>query len=847
MFRELRLAFRQFGKAPLVFGIVVATLALGIGANIAIFALLDSVLLRTLPVPRPSELVWLTNTGAYGTEAYSPAALFKAYRDDQQLPATLIAFNGPQPYELRHDLVTTTVEGELVTGNYFATLNVQPSVGRLMAADDELSAPEVVLGYAFWKREFQEDAAVVGKQIIISGLPYTVVGVAPEGFFGTVVGNSPDLYFPIPADGPMTATDLVIMARLRPGTTPAQLQAALGPDFQRISNERVTRVAAVLPALAPLIRQLFTRPVVFDASRGISQLRVRLALPLRILMSVVVLVLLIGCINLASLLIMRGTRRRKDFSLRLALGATRWDIARGVLVETVLMVAAGCAFGVLVGDVLLKVLTLSIAQDAMPGVVHTAPISLSAGLNARVFLFAVLLLGVTTLLSGLAPALLTMRGGVGDELKMSGYQLTRKSSRFGRVLAVSQIAVLVVLLFGASLLLHSFHRLETAQVGFNTDHTAVLTLKEAPPTLSEQEAKSYEHRLHDFETQFAARAAALPGVESVALSSAAPMSGAEGAPVDVAVATNPNPARLHPDVFYSWVSPGYFRTLQIPILAGREFSAEDSTRGAVQNAVINRTLAQRLFGDRDVLGQRFRVALTGQIFEVIGVAEDARFHDLREGPVPLFYHPVASARVIEIRGNADPAILAGTLRQLAASIDKGVAVESVNTMRQQIGHSLYRDRLVARFTGWFGVLALTFAVLGIYGLLASEVRRRTAEIGVRMAMGATARRIFEMVVGRGVRFGFAGTAVGGTIAACLTYVFRSIAFGADAFNHYKPGATGAENFIHIDKAFLYGISPWDPLTCIAVPVLVMAVCAVAAFVPARRASVVNPNEALRAE
>jgi predicted permease len=669
---DAKLAIRHFAKTPLTTGVVIATLALCIGANSAIFSVIDALLLRPLPVEQPQRLVWITNTGAYGTEAFSPTPLFSAYTDRCSVCDGVLAFVGPEKWSITRAGTVESAQAEIVSGSYFAVLGVRPFFGRTLTTEDERSHnPVAVISFNYWKHTFESSPTVIGQVIRFGDNAFTIVGVTPPEFFGTVVGSSPDLFVPLAATPALQRSSVVIMGRLKPGVTLAQAQSTIEPLFEEFSAERIEAVASRAPQLAPLIRQLFVRSVVLNASNGISQLRIQIGLSVRILMCIVALVLLIGCVNLASLLFMRGIQRRKEFAVRTALGATRWDLSRSVLTEGFLLVVLGTLFGLILAKWMISYLVASFANDRIPGAIQTAPVMLSASLDFRVLLFTAFLVTLTIILCSLTPALISSSFPVVTDLRLGGNQAPRKTTRFGLVLATAQVAMLVILLLGATALLRSFVNLETANVGFDADHVLVLTVKDSQTEPADQA----ERRFETFYAQFSTRATGLPGVLSVSSSATLPMSGTEGAPVDVVTEGRTEPRELHPDVFYSWVSPRYFETLGIPLLRGRDFTSEDSSlsvSGSSTPVIVNRRNIFQLFVEKTMrlavigsgVGLVVALALAGVFNETIFGAKALNLHNPGTTGASGFIH-IEKGFLFGVKIN-DPALLVFVLAAVFA-------------------------------------------------------------------------------------------------------------------------------------------------------------------------------------
>jgi predicted permease len=818
---DCRFAFRQLRKSRAFTVAVILILALGIGANAAIFSLLDPLLLRKLPVRNASELVWVNSTGTLGPAELSELDTFYAYRSKAPVFFHVLAFSRLAPYEVKHDGQAVMAKGELVSGNYFSALGVYPIAGRLFEETDEKGPATIVLSFDFWRRSFDSDPNAVGKVVSFgdqvdashagSSPPhsYTIVGIAPPGFFGTQVGESPDFYMPLgatdlPSQDYWQTHDVTILGRLKPAITIAQAQAALEPLLQELGK------TSSIPAIE--WQESYAHALLTPAARGLSAARTKYSLPARILMAVVGLLLLIACGNIANLLLARGISRRREITVRLALGASRNRVIRQLLTESILLAIAGTAIGLILGQWMSRLLLASLSTPQFPIVLET-------GLNWRLLLFAATLLGLTVLVCGIVPALSATRGELVESLKThnNGSHKSLSQSRMGSLLIVAQVALSTMLLAGAGLLLHSLFNLETFDAGFNRDQ--VLTV-----SLNGYSATRTRGQILDFYSRLLERVKQLPGVRSVSYSSFTPMSGKEVGVNVIVEGYTMKQGEVANERFVG-VSPGYFETMGIPLLAGREFTPDDTrphsdSYQATSVAILNRTMARRFFGDSNPIGKHLQfVEGQRQPMEIVGVVADSKYNDLREGATDFFYIPGTHGD-LEVRTSVSAATLAAPIRETLRSLDSSVTVTGIKTLRERVDESLHPDRLIASLCAIFSVVALTLTCIGLYGLLAYDAARRTGEIGIRMALGARRIDILRLVVGQGMRWTGSGMILG---------ILAALACGS------------------LVTSLLFGVRKTDPITFLAVAFILIVAAALACYVPARRASRVDPTVALRYE
>jgi predicted permease len=803
---DLRYGLRQLRRSPGFTLIAVTTLAFGIGANTAIFSLLDPLLLRSLPVPKPQELVCISSAGSLGNagQGYSSELdAYYIYRDHAQAFSGVAAYTPVGSYEIGAGGKTRVAAAEIVSGNYFSVLGVRPYLGSFFTRETSHGAlgNPAVISYVYWERAFSGSPGVIGKAIVVDNAPYTIVGIAPPAFFGAEVGERPDIYLPVegrlPEADAERATWVIILARLRPAVSLVQARASLDPLF----HQYVRR--SMLPEVEK--REAMARVVVTPARRGLSDLRDRFGVPAVILMAVVGLILLIACANVANLFLAFGASRRREMAVRLAMGAGRWRLIRLLLARAALAAAAGAVVGLLAAKWIAAMLAASLSTA-------DSPVILTAGLNVRVLVFTVAVTVVTILLAGVAPALSSTRVSLSEELKMypgSGFSSPR--SRLSKSLLIVQTAICVILLTGAGLLLHSLVMLETFNPGFDRDHILAVSIQNAARgRTAEQESSSYAQLLDGVKS--------LPGVRSAAYSAFLPVSGREmGVNIEVEGYTLGRGETAN--TLFDLVSPGYFETMGIPLVMGRDFRQEDARRPFLV-AVINQTMAHRFFGLSSPLGKHFRLVEGNRRLEIIGVVADSKYNSLRETPQDFFYVRSAYGQTLDVRAAGDPAAMAGAVRKLIQTYGGPIEIAGIRTLREEIDGSLHQDRLVAALCSAFGVLALALTCVGLYGVLSFSVSRRTSEIGIRIALGARPSDIFWLVVGQGVKLAVVGLGLGLVGALALTRLLLGV---------------------------LYGVKPTDPWTLAGVALLLTGVAVFASYIPARRATKVAPMEALRYE
>jgi predicted permease len=836
LLKDVRYAFRSLVKRPGFSLIAILTLALGIGANTAIFTLLNAVVFKSLPVPAPQELVFFNDTPSEGTSQGDPPtgqwqrfsyANYQYFRDHDQSFQGLSAFrSGEAALGVRSDSqagdAAQRARGHLVSGNYFSVLGVNAMLGRVLSAEDDKpgASPAAVMSHGYWSQQWKSDPSIVNKQIVVNGTSFTVVGVMPPKFFGVRVRRSPDLWLPLAFQPqielrPSAFEDhrvywLNFVGRLKPGVTLEQAQASTNVALKQfLTNEAGSKLNDdIQSSIANSFVQLA------EGSRGISGLRRVYAQALKMLMVIVVLVLLIAGANVGNLLLSRAASRKAEISLRLALGASRYRIVRQLLCESLALAAIGGLCGILLAQWGVSILVALVAQTSpldvrpdTPVLVFTAVVSLSVGV-----------------LFGLAPALRASKTDLTTALK-------EKSARTGRrlqfslasALVVSQVALSMVLLTGAGLFARSLIKLQEEEVGFNRDNVLLAGIDPRLARYKPTELSALYSRLLD-------RLEAIPGVQSATVATYSPMSGT-GRSGTITVRGYTHDPGQNMEVADILIGPSYLETLGVPLLLGRDIGPRD-TPAAQKIAVVNQSFAQRFFPGQNPIGKQFYFGdeddpERSEDLEIVGVIGDVKYDSAKEEAGPTAYRPIlqvqdssAYSSNLQIRSTGDAASLAPEVRQAIAEVDDKLPISGVTTLREQLKDSLDQEKLLAQLVSFFGLLALLLACIGLYGVMAHGVVRRTKEIGIRMALGAERRSIIWMV-----------------LRETLVLILIGLAIGI-------PVALGAGRLI---ASQLFGLSAADPLTLLAAALVLIGVAILAGLMPARKASRVDPLTALRYE
>ncbi|MPZ16644.1 MAG: FtsX-like permease family protein [Luteitalea sp.] len=831
--RDASYALRMMRRSPGFVVTAVLSLGLGIGANSAVFSLIDAVWLRTLPVGSPEELVLVRRSGGQTIKPNSNITRpqYDHLRDNSALLQDICFFSNSVPVSVTVHGVSERVEAQQVSGTFFETLAVGAWLGRTLTRDDDLvtgASPVAVISEAYWRRRFARDPAVVGRAVVINATTFTIVGVMPPGFSGVILGARPDLFVPwatrgaMPfgregnsGDGPLPS----ILARLQSGVSTQRAAAELTNLLQRaVATENTSPVAPEQRA-----RLMDRRVELSSASHGITRLRSELSTPLGMLMAVVALVLLVACGNVAGLLLARASARAPELALRLAQGATRQRVVRQLLTESLFLALAGGLFGVCLASWSLTFLEALTASG-------NRPLQLDVRLDAHLIMFAGAVSVASALLFGLVPALQASSSDLTALMKRHpGRGGGTGLLRWGNTLVVAQVALSMTLLVVAGLFLRTFQELGRVDTGFARDR---IVLVSTDPRLVGYDRE----RIPAIYEELLRRLRQLPGIASVSLGRQGLVSGGgtsgsvyiEGrAPLqgEHDLVNGSKGLELNAPVF-SEVSADYFKTLEIPILRGRGFQPTDDAR-APRVAVVNETFARYYFGDQNPIGHRFGGSVEGSnTIEIVGVARDIKYHSMRE-PVPrAYYRPYLQdpgawrETTFQIRTAAEATELVASVRRAIASVDPRLPVYNVTSLSDQIEASLHQEQTTATLTSLFGILALVLASVGLYGLLSYAVSQRTGEIGVRMALGAAAADVLRLVIGRGMWLVALGISAGVLLALLATRLLVSQ---------------------------LYGVTPTDPATFMIVALILLSVALTACVLPARRAARIDPVRALRAE
>ena len=837
--RDFRHALRSLRRTPGFALVAVLTLGVGLGANAAIFGVLDAALFRPLPYPEGERIVTLhltTSENPFRAPGPQPSAQnpelfswsypkFEVFRKTVT-SYTAVAGYAPLSLNLQSPDGPERVEAEEVSPAYFALLGLRPAAGRLLQPGEDGTPgqpAEIVLSHAFWKRRFGGDPGIVGRQLGFSGLPLTVIGVAPEGFTGLT--GTAEAFVPI------------TLATIY--EYPEILQEAGNHWFQAVGRLKPASTLTSARSEAAIVGSLIDRQYRFPQQTGRSATVQQLAASrvdpgfrrsVLLLAGAVGVVLLIACVNLTGLLLVRAVARRRELAVRLALGASRGRLVRQVLTEALALSLAGWIVGVALARFGIRLLTmLAPGQGRGRGGVRFLFDPATVTVDTRVVLFALGLSVIAALLVGIVPALQGSRPGVTQGLRAGGGSstakghLTLRRPGLHQVLVISEVALALMLLVGAGLLLRSFARLQAVQTGFDPGNLLTFRYAAAEGDRAGRDPRAFKQELVE-------RLAALPGVSAASVSNCAPLSG----PCSVSVVARIDDRRFERragavQVGLHTVTPSYFTALGIPILRGRGFDASDRG-GGPRVVVISETAARRLFREQDPLGHRVSAAQSyfrggDSTAEVIGIARDVRYGPVESEPMPDFYLPAyqttfGASGVVFVRVQRDPLALIEAARQEVGALDPGLPIFNVRTMEERAGAALARPRFATTLLGTFAAMALVLAAVGLYGVMAFSVAQRTREIGLRMALGADAPSVLRGVLGQGLALAGSGVVLG--------------LLGALALQRVLGG-------------MLYGIAGTDPATLAGVSLLMGTAATIAALIPARRAIRVDPMEALRAE
>jgi predicted permease len=833
LLQDLRYALRQLRKSPGFAAAAVVTLALGIGANTAIFSLLDQALLRSLPVKDVDRLVILKYSGSNipgrlqsrtDGKFYFSYPMYRDLRDRNSVFSGLIATDWTQVGVQWHNQ-PDLVAAELVSGNYFDVLSLQPAMGRLFVAGDDTvpdSNPILVLSFSYWQRRFGANPEILNQTILVNGHPFAVVGVAPPGFHSVVVGDTPDVFVPMTMQAEIMAgrkdlddhhaSWLNIIGKLKPGVSREQAEAGIAPLWYALRSDELKGVTG---ESSDFPDHFLTKShlLVLDGARGFSPLRGDVQMPLLIVMGMVALVALMACANVGSLLLVRASGRIREMSVRYALGAKRRRVIQQLLVEGLLLGSAGGLLGMLLAP---QVSSLLISMIWSGG---TGDLPFSARPDLRIMLFNCGLALFASLLFSLAPAAQFWRPDLAPALKQQGMTARSGPLRFRRVSVAMQIGLSLTLLVGAGLFVRTLHNLRSLNAGFTTDH--LVTFGIDPRMAGYEPVRTFALYRSVFETL-----SGLPGVRTVAATNDPELAN-DNESGNIAIAGYAEKSHEDMNVEQPNVSADYFATLQVPLLAGRAFSLQDSAESQ-KVAVVNESFARHFFGDpQQALGHLigYGGATPKTDTAIVGVVKDSKHTSLREPVAPTLFRPYvqlsqAQAMTFYVRTWQQPESAESTIRRAMQTLDSNLVLDTFRTMNEQVDNNLIAERVIALLASGFGVLAALMAAVGLYGVLAYSTTQRTSEIGIRMALGATRASVVRMVLLEVLWLAGISIAVALPVSLLLMYAVRSQ---------------------------LYGISGSDPLTLGGMTVLVTLVALASAMLPARRAARVEPMAALRHE
>jgi predicted permease len=829
---DLRFALRSLRRSPLFTLVAVASLALGIGANTAIFTLIDQLMLRLLPVARPEQLVMIWSSGPnMGNNRGSRAASYPMYQDFQKKAqafssvfcrfgtAVSVSFSGQ----------TERVDAELVSGNYFQTLGVRPAIGRVFSPEEDdrvyKGHPSVVLSHEYWVTRFAADRKVIGQKLLVNNYPMTIVGVSAQGFAGLDPARSPQIRIPIQmkplmtpgwdAIGDRRSQWIQMFARMKPGFSVNSAQASLQPLLTQTLREELT-----LPELkdtSPFNRDRFlARKIRLEpAANGYSQMRHDYSTALTVLMCMVGLVLLIACFNVANLMIARAISRQKEVAVRLAVGASRWQLLRQLLIESLVLSLAGGAVGLFLSVAIIRGLL-----HFLPG--ETSTLMLRAAPDLRILAFNGTLALLTGVLFGLAPALESLKVDLWNTLKdvVGAVSGGGGSVKLRKTLVTAQVAFSFLLLVGSGLFVRTLANLKQTNAGFQAIDNLVTF--QVDPALSGYALP----RLQTFYRQLLENVRATPGVKSAGFAMVPVLSGSEW-DSGMSVEGHKNQDNEDNQAFMNGLSSDYWKTMGVPLITGRDFNDRDAGT-KITVAIVNRKFATHFFGDKSALGRHigFGDGPKSKLdIEIVGVTEDSLYEGPREGVhrqvfVPFSQSDFPAGVAFYVKTSMDSKSMFTALRRKVQELDGGMPVYDMKTLERQLDETLSTERLIAVLSAAFGLLATVLAALGLYGVMAFTVARRTKEIGLRMALGAVQGQVIWMVMRETLVLVAAGLAIG------------------------IPAALAVSKYVSTQ---FFGVKATDIAPAVAALVILALVAAGAGFLPARRASTIDPIQALRYE
>jgi predicted permease len=828
---NLRLAFRRLLKTPLVSTVAILSLALGIGANAAIYSLFDQTLLRALPVERPSDLVNLSSPGPRpGSNSCGQAGncdhvfSYPMFRDLERLQTVFTGIAGHVSFgaNLAFERQTVSGDGLLVSGSYFPVLGLRPALGRLLDLNDDQNIGGhfvAVLSHQYWTTRLGASPNVLNNTIVVNGQSLTIVGVAPRGFTSTTLGAEPEVFVPMTMRGLMVpgwngfdnrrSYWMYLFARLKPGTSIDQARAVINGVYRPILND------VEAPLQKGMSEQTMARfrakQLLLDpGARGQSSMHQEAKTPLLLLFAITGIVLVIACANIANLMLARGAGRATEMAVRLSIGASRRQLLAQLLTESCVLAVLGGIAGLLVARLTLALIVVLLPPEATS--------SLSFGLQPGMVIFAAVLSIATGLLFGLFPALHSTRPDLVSTIKAQAGQPSgaKAAARFRTTLVTAQIALSMALLIAAGLFIKSLMNVSRVDLGLNVDNVVTFGVSPHLNGYGVPQSHAFFEKLED-------EMAAVPGVTGVATSMVPLLSGSNwGSSVAAQGFVSGPDTDTHSN--YNQISPGYFRTLGIPLMAGREFTRADAA-GAAKVAIVNEAFARKFNLGRDAVGKRMSTGGSKLDMEIVGVVQNAKYSEVRQELPPIFFVPYRQTETLGtmnfyVRTSLDPNQLLGSAPAVLTKLDANLPLENLKTMPQQVRENVFLDRMVSTLAAAFASLATLLAAIGLYGVLAYTVGQRTREIGLRMALGADGARMRGMIL-RQVGW---MTLVGGAIGVVGAYYLGK----------------GAESL-------LFEIKGFDPIVVVAAVAVLAIVAFGAGFIPAHRASRVHPMQALRYE
>lgn len=825
---------RALARTPLVTGVAVVSLALGIGANAAIFSVFDSMLLRPLPVPNPERLVNLRAPGPTpGNHSCGAAGdcqsifSYPMLRDLERVQQVFTGIGAHRPFSANLSFQGQTLNGRglLVSGGYFPVLEIQPAVGRLFDRRDDAAAGAphaVVLSHDYWRTRFDSSPGVVGQALVVNGQPLTIVGVAARGFEGTTLGIRPQVFVPMTLRDTMESSSkgsledrrsywAYVFARLRPGVSVEQALASLNVPYSAILNQVEAPLQEGMSE--PTMKQFRARKLTGELDpRGQSQLHTEVRTPLIMLLSVTGLVLFIACANIANLLLARAATRSAEMAVRLSIGAGRWRLVRQLLGEAGLLAVLGGALGLVVARWTLDLIVALLPNEAAQTLTY-------AVLDARVVAFAMILTLLTGLLFGLFPALHSTRPGLVNALKGQSGQPSggRTAARFRTALVTAQVGLSMVLLASSGLFVKSLFNVSRVDLGLKAEQLVTFGVSPQLNGYTDQRSLELFERLED-------ELAAIPGVASVS-AAMVPLLAGSNWDRSLIVEGFPSGPDTDTNAHYNKVAPGHFGTVGIPLLAGREFRRADSANGALV-AIVNEQFTKKFNLGRNAVGKHLQEGdRSSPQIEIVGVVADAKYSQVKNAPPPQYFVPYRQGKVFGflnfyVKTTLDPEALLADIPKVVARLDPNLPVEDLRTMEQQVRENVFMDRMLTVLSSLFAGLATLLAAVGLYGVLAYTVAQRTREIGLRMALGAAPDRVRGMILRQTAIM----TAVGGVAGLGLAVL----------------AGRGAQSL-------LFELKGYDPTVFASAAVVLALVALAAGFVPALRASRVDPMTALRYE